>query len=408
MKTKKFFAIAIIVLMLAGLFTSCKVDIDTSHLTPKPDVHAALAAYKDYKQKKSVFNAGLKITLFKPDSGNTVIPISIGQLLQVDRILNNDKIYMDATLGAAFVSPGFFSMVDSLTRLAETFDMDVGLDPEVLSYIRGETQFVGKLGYDGVGNYNGKGDYITKGETPDYKDDLGAPYWAAINDSAILNIQKNMKSGTAYTLKDFLMFSTMIDLSVNDGWVIGDAADKYYNNDSQSYLYAFTTSGAKLKALILDMIGDTSEGFDEEQYAEELRLYADIIPTVSNWISTPNSTINVSLDQASKLKTLSSSIRIDINVKVQEMWDIVALLLPEDQQSIITAAKIMLSNFFVAASGEYGTWTIRIDFTTEESFYYDAASISLENVDSDLFIPVSQDVEGRHEIAIMENQAPAK
>lgn len=401
MKAKRFFALTIIVLMLASLFAGCKANIDTSHLTPKPNVHAALAAYKNYTQKKSVFNAGVKITLFRALEGE-VVPVSIGQLLQVERILNNDKIYMDAKLGSAFVSESFFSLKDSIVNLGKALKMDIDLDPEVMRYIEGETQFVGKLGYDGLGNYNGKGDFITKGDTPDYLDDLGAPYWVATDDNSILNVQKNMKSGTAFTLKDFLMFSTMIDLSVNDGWVIGDAAEDFYNNDSQAYLYALTTSGAKLKALILDMIGDTSEGFDEEQYAEELRLYAEIFPTIAGWISTPNSTINVSLDQMGKLKTLSSSIRIDINIKLEEMWRIVEIFVPEEQKAFLPLVKLGLNNIFVAASGESGIWTVRIDFTTEESFYYDADSINLENADSDLFIPVSQNIEGRQEIIISE------
>lgn len=401
MKTKKVLAIAIIVLMFASLLASCKANIDTSHLTPKPDVHKALAAYKNYTQKKSVFNAGLKITVFQAVEGE-VVPVSIGQLLQVERILNNDKIYMDATLGSAFVSESFFSLVNSIINLGKALKMDIGIDPEVMKYIRGETQFVGKLGYDGLGNYNGKGDYITKGETPDYLDDLGAPFWAATNDNSILNVQKNMKSGTAFTLKDFLMFSTMIDLSVNDGWVIGDAAEDFYNNDSQAYLYALTTSGAKLKSMILEMIGDTAEGFDEAQYAEDLRLYAEIFPIFSSWISTPNSTVNVSLDQMGKLKNLSSSIRIDINMKLEEMWRIVEMFIPEEQKSLLPLVKLGLNNIFVAASGESGIWTIRIDFTTEESFYYDTESINLDSADSDLFIPASQNIEGRQEIIISE------
>ncbi|MDD4315971.1 MAG: hypothetical protein PHC84_02295, partial [Clostridia bacterium] len=168
----------------------------------------------------------------------------------------------------------------------------------------------------------------------------------------------------------------------------------------QAYLYALTTSGAKLKALIMDMIGDTSEGFDEEEYAEQLQLYAELFPIVANWISTPNSTVNVSVDQTGRLKNLSSSVRIDINIDVEELWQIAEILLSEDQKSFLHIIKLAFSNYFVSASGKSGTWTIRIDFTTDENFYYDEASISLEDADSDMFLPVSQNVEGRHEIIV--------
>lgn len=398
MKTKKILACALVILLLVGLLAGCKVNIDTSHLTPKPDIHAAIAAYNKAKQKKSVFSAGIKITMFQYSSKET-IPISVGQLIEIERILNNDKIYMDAKLGSAFVSENFISTVNSIITLADTFDMDLGVDPEVMRYVRGETQFVGKLGYDGLGNYNGKGDYVEKGQIPDYLDDSGMPLWVAVNDDSVLNLQKNLKTGTAFTLKDFLMFSNIIDLSVNDGWVVNDAADLYYNEESQAYLYALTTSGAKLKSLILDMIGDTKDGFDEEEYAEELRLYASVIPTVSNWISTPNSTINASVDQAGRLKSLSSSMRIDINIDLAQLRQI-AQLLPEDQKQMIMSAAALMNLFFVSAAGSKGTVTIRIDLTTDESFYYDADAISLENADSDLFMPVSQNVENRHEIVI--------
>jgi hypothetical protein len=107
------------------------------------------------------------------------------------------------------------------------------------------------------------------------------------------------------------------------------------------------------------------------------------------------------VDQAGRLKSLSSSMRIDINIDLAQLRQIAQLqLLPEDQKQMIRSAATLMDLLFVSAAGSKGTVTIRIDLTTDESFYYDADAISLENADSDLFMPVSQNVENRHEIVI--------
>ena len=58
-------------------------------------------------------------------------------------------------------------------------------------------------------------------------------------------------------------------------------------------------------------------------------------------------------------------------------------------------AEALLNNRFVSAAGDYGIWTLRIDFTIDEYFYYDDASVDLSKLDQDMFIDHNQEVEGR-------------
>ena len=79
----------------------------------------------------------------------------------------------------------------------------------------------------------------------------------------------------------------------------------------------------------MDVIGQNAENFDEERYAEDLYLYTQIIPIISSWLSTPDSSVGAEVTKGGQLKKLSSSIRVDININVNEMWDILELLAPD-------------------------------------------------------------------------------
>ncbi|HHT82879.1 MAG: hypothetical protein ACOYEC_03950 [Christensenellales bacterium] len=392
------FALLFIVVLCALMLLGCKntADIDTSKLTPKPDINKALLDYQNCRVKKSVFEAGLKLTMFMPSKKEKVIPISFGQLLRATRIQNQEVIYIDATLNSEFVSDNFITVMDGLISLAKISDSNIGeISGDVKDYIQGETLFAGRLAYNGEGAYNAKGDYVRKGETPDFLDHAQNPIWVATSEQSILNFQKNMGFSGQISVKDYLMFSTIIDLSPQGGWVKKDEGDKYFNKEKDAYLYQITTYGAKLKAFILDVIGQNAENFDEERYAEDLYLYTQIIPIISSWLSTPDSSVGAEVTKGGQLKKLSSSIRVDININVNEMWDILELLAPDYIKSNMIWLKALLNNRFVSAAGDYGIWTLRIDFTIDEYFYYDDASVDLSKLDQDMFIDHNQEVEGR-------------
>lgn len=396
---KLFKKIVVLVIMLAlsmSIFAGCKKDNDKNK--EKPDIHAAFMNYEACDKKKSIFEAGIKFTMFSSDGQ----PISFGQKLTADRILNNDKIYIEASIGSFGVSDNFIDIVNSINTIMGLIPnmQSAQIDPEVIAYINAERQFVGKLGYDGAGTYNAKGDYIKKGETPDYLDDDNKPYWVATDEASIINIQNNLGYNGGISPKDFLMYSTMIDLDKTAGWIKNDSASLYYDELQQAYLYSITTAGAKLKGLILDSINESAENFDEEQYAEDLRLYAEIIPTVSKWIKTPDSTVNAQVDKEGRLKSFSSSMRIDIDINVEEMWQILALIMPKENKAMIDAASFFLSNMFRSSAGGKGIWTIRIDLTTDETFYYDEQSVSLSNVDPDMFLAITEKNADRFAIII--------
>ena len=70
------FALLFIVVLCALMLLGCKntADIDTSKLTPKPDINKALLDYQNCRVKKSVFEAGLKLTMFMPSKGKRSSP----------------------------------------------------------------------------------------------------------------------------------------------------------------------------------------------------------------------------------------------------------------------------------------------------------------------------------------------
>lgn len=396
----KFIAIIIIGILSIGFLVGCKKN--GSKDIEKPDIHTALAEYQQLSKKKSVFEAGIKFTMFRFKE-NAPYPVSFGQLLSTDRVLNDGRIYMEAALGSYGVSENLVSMleeINSLLPLITKGEETNSIDPEVFEYINGNTRFVGKLGYDGIGTYNAKGDYILKDKVEEFFNKHTPTNWVSIDDQSILNLQRNFGYNGEILLKDYLMFSTMIDLSPTAGWIMNDIAGKQYNEEQEAFVYSITTLGSKLKAFILDALNKQSEGFDEEQYAEDLQLYAQIIPMVSGWIKASNSNIDAKVDKNGKLQAFSSSMQIDIDIKLDELWDIARLILPQSEHVMIGLVDFFLGSFFRSSSGGKGIWSIRIELTTDEWFYYDDESLNLSKVDTDLFLPNSEEHADRYEIRI--------
>lgn len=401
---KKVICIVIILSVLCALFWGCN-NKENNNRKEKPDLHEVMLAYQAKDQKKSLFEAEFKLTFFQKE-GQEIVPQSIAQKLTLDRIQNQDKIYIDATLGTSFVSEGFMGYLSAVVSVLSVLsEEEMSLDTEFMRYLRGETHFRGILGYDGNNSYNAKGDYVEKGQTPDYKDSMGNPYWVSIDEVSILNLMYNLGISGDFSPKDFLMFSTMIDLSPSAEWVRRDDADKFFSDEEEAFMYAITTYGAKLRELILQIAGETEDRMDPDEYQEELERYAQIFPTVMSWISVPDSKVDAKVSKDEDLKQLSSSIRVDLNINVKELTNILSMLIediPEINISpvMLGLAIVGMNSILSSSFGQDGIWTIRFELFLNETFSYDSSSIDLSNKDQDMFIPNSIDQEGRYEIII--------
>lgn len=386
---RKGVVVFLMVVFLLSLMSGCKKA--GSKESEKPDIHSAFVNYQNCQQKKSEFEGSFKVTMFY-ESGNT---LTFGQKLKANRIQNNDRYYVDATLTSDSVSDNLISLINSIAKTAGT---SIAINQDVKDYLGEKTMFAGRLGYSG-GTYNFKGDYLAQANTPDFLVE-NKPYWYAIDEGSIKNLQTNLGFKGELNPKDYLMFSTMLDFSQESGWISNDSADSFYDEEKQAYVYAITTLGAKIKAFLLNALNDTSKDFDEEQYAKDLQLYAEIIPTVSNWIKTPDAQSQAQVDKEKRLKSFSHSIRIDIDINVDELFDIFELLLPEEKAKI-KAVKFFLDETFASSSGQLGIWTVRIDLAAKENFYYDSQSINLDLVDADMFLDIKENNENRETITIL-------
>ncbi|MFW5780311.1 MAG: hypothetical protein ACOCWI_02540 [Bacillota bacterium] len=400
-------SLILMLVLLSAVMFGCGKNDEDNEPEEKPDLHRAMLEYEEKTQKKSMFEGEFKVTFFQK-SGGEVKPQSIAQKLVAERIQNEDQIYIDAKLGTSFISEGFMGYLEAIISILNSAsDEEMSVDQEILKYLNGETEFRGLLGYDGLGTYNVKGDYNETGQTPDYKDDMGNPYWFSVDEVSVINLMHNMNISGSFSLKDYLMFSTMIDLSPSEEWVRRDEEEEFFSEDEEAYMYAITTYGAKLRALIADMIGEAEENLDSDEYAEELQLYADIFPTVMSWLSVHDSKVDAKVDKDGNMRSFASSITVDLNINIEELRDILELLIEDDPDitpSTIRMAMLGMSLILTSATGSNDVWTIRFELATQENFYYDENSIDLSEKDQELFIPNSEDVEGRTEIRIEANE----
>ena len=196
---------------------------------------------------------------------------------------------------------------------------------------------------------------------------MGNPYWVSIDEVSILNLMYNLGISGDFSPKDFLMFSTMIDLSPSAEWVRRDDADKFFSDEEEAFMYAITTYGAKLRELILQIAGETEDRMDPDEYQEELERYAQIFPTVMSWISVPDSKVDAKVSKDEDLKQLSSSIRVDLNINVKELTNILSMLIEDIPEINISPFMLGLAiagmNSILSSSfGQDGIWTIRFGF----------------------------------------------
>src|SRR5690554_4816136 len=209
---KKIICIVLMLSVLTALLLGCNNNKNNNR-EAKPDLHEAMLDYQARDQKRSLFEGEFKVTFFQKED-NKPVPQSISQKLILDRIQNQEKIYIDATLGTSFISQGFMSYLKAIISALSIFsEEDVEMNEEIERYLNGQTEFRGLLGFDGQDTYNAKGDYVERGITPDYKDALGNPFWLSVDEMSIMNLMYNFGISGGFSPKDYLMFSSMIDLS---------------------------------------------------------------------------------------------------------------------------------------------------------------------------------------------------
>lgn len=401
----KIIALITIIVICFGVMAGCiKNNNNNIKGIEKPDFEVAMKNYNECNKKKSVFDANLKFTLFL-GNGDPVEEITFGQHFSAKRIQNEEQIYMDATLCTADVSQNLKDMLDSVTSFMESRGEEVNLGKTFQDYLLdGTTQYTGKLGVNSYGDYNAKGDYHLKTEEPDYLDENGHIQWVGMNESSMANIQTSMGIANPISLKDYLMYSTSIDFSEENHWITADSGDLYYNQDEENFNYSLTTKGTNLRNIILQMFSGTADRFNEEDYASDLELFDDVFDTFSSWVYVHDTVTNAKVSKEGQLQAFSSGIMIDINMDKTELISLLKKIMPdEEDKTTITMISLGLSLLgFSSPTGDTDIFTVRVEFDTNEQFYYDDASIDLSTVDQDLFLSGEIDNEDRYFIRINE------
>ena len=370
---------------------------------PKPDIATALNDYSALTTKKSSFTAEMKITLYRQmDTRDpAVTPLSITQVLDINRTLNNNKIYAEGKLYTSSDPKKTDSLFDSTYRLVVPQLMnfmgasyDLETDP-ILLYLAGKSYFGVKLGYDN-GVYNVKGEYNDGlgGEVP-----ARNKFWGATDNNSIDNLIDSFNVHTTFHPSDYLMMSGILDLTNVSSWLLSDISQsKYFSTSSERFIYNYTGDPTKIKNLAFSFIRGLATYFDAEEYVDDVEKVMKVLPIVENWFSVGPTGVDARVFSNGLPDHMDTSIAVNLNVNLKELEEqVLAEFMDADDRQEIAGLLNLVANIlgFRGNNGELNTIGITFSLDLSENFSYDAASCDLSNVDGDLYLALNEARDGR-------------
>jgi hypothetical protein len=410
-KGRKLLILFLILILSMSLFScdllssSTNTDIDTDVIkVAKPEFNLAMQNYDELSAKNSVFEGKVVMSMYgKVDEDtNEATTYTAGQELTLNRIENDNKIYIDGDLNSCDVCDYISTLVgfvrSNLLDDNEIFDVSTTeYINDALGYLLGTNSLEFEIGYDGVGTYNAISNVITDGETKTSS--------VAINDEYINYELTNNLIDAEINLSDYLMYSTFVNFGSASDWIDCDSASKYYTDTIADY--EMSASSEKIYDFIFGLVEDYIVSLDIDAYEAEIQKYDECIGYIKNWVSVGESSVYATVNEDNLPVNMDTSIQINININKDELKTVIYTLIGDSDKADkiwTTSLEFLLSSMFRGTNGETGLIGISFDISMKEAYNYDDESVSLENVNQALFIDAEEFVEGRVSYTI-ENMA---
>lgn len=394
MKKKLIFAlIAVLVCttLLAAL-SACGGNDDDEYAQAKPDIKTALNNYDELPVKKSDFTAELTVTIHRLGSKNKAENLFVKEKLALSRILNDEKIYAEGSLKTDSITESLPSTYKTVRKLIAKGNYQAEKD-SVLRYLEGKNRFEAKLGY-ADGSYNLKMENIDE-------DKPVKRFWGATDNESVNELLKELKVDATVDMSKYLMLTGIIDLTDVSDWLSGDAASKYLSSKTKNFIYNITADPDKLNDLLFKYIEKFAALFGKEDYAEELELYAKVLPYIKQWVSFGPSTIDAKVSSKALPTEMDTTMQLKLNINKVQLAEVIEIMFAESKNkaAVLSAMDILFTalNLTDTDNKAIGTMGITFDFKITEKFSYGADACSLKNADSDMFIPATVKTEGREE-----------
>lgn len=402
MTKKNISKIILITFLICAVLVSaaaCSARVDEGRNVVKPDIKAALDNYEKLDTKRSQFDAKLSMKLYgsKPNDSATPITYVIGQQVVLDRILNGGSTYIEGKLNSHNVSENVTGLV-SLVKSVPGLSIDTASINYLLAYLKGTTYFTANMGHK-EGTYNIKSAYNDGSGIPDV-------YWAATNDDSINAFISNNNVDLEIKLADYLMFSTYLDLSKTGNFIKSDSASKFFSTETDLFYYNIIANTEELYKLIFDEIAKIAGLFDSEQYLSQIELYEKVLPYLKKWITVKKATVDASVNKDNYPTQMKTSMEIALDFSVNDLYDIVNILITNEEDRNSIKAMIPVVNAFLKdRNGAIGAFSIDFQLLLEENFLYGEDNCSLEEADSDLFLPTTTENAAR-EVYLVAKASP--
>lgn len=360
----------------------------------KPEFSVALSNYNDLTARRSVADGKIVLSLYGVKNYNTgsVKTFTAGQKLNITRIENDSKIYMEGELRSTDLNEDMRDILGAIKlTIGNALSGAEGAAVEnILGYLNGTNSMRFNLGYDGIGSYNAKGNIINGAGSNEI--------YVATNDDFINYELTKKLIGVDFQISDYLMFSTFVNFNGAAGWISGDGASAYLDNAKNQYNYILSANNEKIYNYIFGLISQYAEGLDLERYAADAQKYNECIGFIKKWVSIGDSTVSAAVNKDNLPLSMSTSIRVNVNIKVSELRTVIHILIDDEAKANKIwnpALEVLLDAVFRGINDERGYIGASLDISLNEEFSYDAESVSLEGMDPDLFISASDEKAGR-------------
>jgi hypothetical protein len=385
--------ILILALILLASLSSCDLftfgsgdNIDDEKVA-KPEFKLAMDNYNTLNPKSSEFEGKILISLYGKDNKT----YSAGERLNLQRIQNGNKIYVDGSISNENNTDNMQAL---LMTIKELFPQNASsILKSAIGYLDG-TQSAGfSLGYD-----NTNSSYNLKAKL---KNDIKTEsIYYATNNEFVMNelLTKNINS--SINVNDYLMFSTFVDFNNGSGWISSDEASAFFDNAKELGNYQMSVNGQKVYGYIIERMEGFIKSLTGEKFANDLEKYNECIDIIKDWVSIGESSTTASVNKNNLPVRMQTKTRINISFDIVELEEVLYKIYKDDESIASIMEKIKIPIGFILQSH---TINMSIDLSFDESFKYDEESVSLDTVDQGLFIDAKEKMKGRVSYIIDEN-----
>lgn len=399
MKTKKILRIVCLILCFSMLFslsacfgesssTGGKSQSESAKRSKiKPDFDEVMENYNSAESKKSDFSADLNISFYRNDATNDYAAVSAIAKLNLTRTKKDDRVYTIGDVRIAQDTSNIF--VNTYNTIRGSRDKTYNpADDLVASFLDGVTYYGMQLGFaDGV--YNVKaGRYLVE------NDQEQKTVWGAADETELPRLLNSRGVDIDMQISNYLMTILLFELGSPSNWSKEDAADKYYDVGHKCFNYSFLLDEKLLHRITFQQLSKLITAIEGVEFMSKfVDAYDQIEQYFKRWFSIGHSTVNAAVNEDKQPISMDTSFKVEINVPLSDLEEVLTLITPDEATSIVNAARLLVGPR--GTRGQTDTLGIAIEFNLHERISYSSKSVSLKNVDEDLFLPIDAETYGR-------------